>query len=334
MSMLRISTKDPNRALSLKDYLSQNGLNVVMLSPTELEIEDGSVSGELGDEISSWRQSHDLEITVHSVAQSATQSPQPDEEWRDSETPQREFVFAPQWRSVRTNVISLGLRLAATRQLIQSFVGRLSTRLHETEERILCRSTASDKERSIAEEKAWADNVKPVERIQPAERLRPLEKIQLRQRIQSATTFVAGLSSAKWLTDGGKAVAVAGGIVMAGLIGIGLSVSHVDKASAGTSHPSSGSAAAAVVQTSAQPHQVRALASSPKQTAQLSKPSPVSTPHMAMTPHASPHAVAGPHEDLAEDNGPEVVTHYYNQKSVSQLRKTTYNGVKHYSDME
>src|SRR5947209_19762266 len=102
MSMLRISTKDPNRALSLKDYLSQHGLNVVMLSPTELEIEDGNVSGELGDEISSWRQSHDLEITIHSVAQSATQSPQPDdEESKDSEAPQREFVFAPQWRSVK-----------------------------------------------------------------------------------------------------------------------------------------------------------------------------------------------------------------------------------------
>src|SRR5437868_13446444 len=119
MSMLRISTKDPNRALSLKDYLSQNGLNVVMLSPTELEIEDGNVSGELGDEISSWRQSHDLEITIHSVAQSATlsdESSQPDEEWKVSETPQREFVFAPQWRSVKARVTSLKLKLAATRQ--------------------------------------------------------------------------------------------------------------------------------------------------------------------------------------------------------------------------
>ena len=337
MSTLRISTKDPNRALSLKDYLSQHGLRVVMLSPTELEIEDGNVSAELGDEISSWRHSHDLEITVHPVTHSAPRSDesiQANAEWTDSEIPQREFVLAPQWRSAKAKLAGLGFVLAAKSAATKSFVGRLSTRLHETEERILTRSTASDKERTIAEEQAWAAKVQPVESVQPAKKISLAEKIQLRQRIQAATASMAALRSTKWLTDGGKAVAFAGGIVMAGLIGIGLSVSHIDKASAGTAQPSSGSASATVVNTSAQPaHPVVAPAASPRQTAHVAKPSSANTPHSTPKQHASP-AVSNTEEDVAENDAPEVVTHYYHQKAVSQLRKSTYSGVKHYSDMD
>jgi hypothetical protein len=337
MSTLRISTKDHNRAISLKDYLSQHGLHVVMLSPTELEIEDGNVSAELGDEISSWQHAHDLEITVYPVTHNATgseESLQQNEEWSDSEAPQREFVFAPQWRIARAQAAKLGSALASKSHLMRGAFRRSSSWLHETEERILARSTASDNERKIAEEQAWAEaaeaspNVPPVEKIQP-------ERIPLRQRIQSATASIAGFRSTRWLTDGGKAAAFAGGIVMAGLIGIGLSVSHIDKASAGTSHPDSDPSAATVVTTSAQPVQPPSAAKSSAQAARVAKPSPVVTPKTAPKHLASAKPLVRHHgEDVAESDSPEVVTHYYHQKAVSQLQKPPSNGIKHYSDMD
>ena len=336
MSTLRISTKDPNRALSLKDYLSQHGLHVVMLSPTELEIEDGNVSAELGNEISSWQHAHDLEIVVHPVTHSSTRSEESpgEEEWIDSEVPQREFVFAPQWRSAKIHAAKFSLALAAKGQAMRGAFRRTSSWLHETEEKILARSSASDMERKIAEEQAWAPGVQPIESLQPAKKVPLAEKIQLHQRIQAATASMAALRSTKWLTDGGKAVAFAGGIVMAGLIGIGLSVSHIDKASAGTAPPSSGSASTTVMNTSAEPtHPAVTPVAHPRQTARVAKPSPVNTPHTTNTHHALP--AAGQYdEEVAENDSPEVVTHYYHQKPVSQLRKTTYNGVKHYSDMD
>lgn len=339
MSTLRISTKDPNRALSLKDYLSQHGLHVVMLSSTELEIEDGGVSTELGDEISSWRHAHDLEITVHPVTDSSMQSEQSaqqDEEWSDSEVPEREFVLAPQWRSAKAQAAKLGSVLAARGQAMRGALRRTSSWLHATEERILARSSASDKKRTIAEEKAWAESVQPVEAVQPLPSVPREERIPLRQKIQDAAASIAALRSTRWLTDGGKAVAFAGGIVMAGLIGIGLSVSHIDKASAGTSHPGSGSASATVVETSAEPaSQIsRSAAPSSGQTARLAKPRPVVAPPVVAKHRASGPVVRRHEEDVAESDGPEVVTHYYHQKAVSQVQKTTYNGVKRYSDMD
>src|SRR5690349_969095 len=114
MSTLHISTKDSNRANSLRDYLSQHGLNVVMLSPTELEVE-GSLSAELRDEISSWQHQRDLDVTVVSdpdielVDQSQPES--------DSfEVPEREFILAPHWRKIKATTVALGAAFAAKRK--------------------------------------------------------------------------------------------------------------------------------------------------------------------------------------------------------------------------
>lgn len=341
MSTLRISTKDPNRAISLKDYLSQHGLHVVMLSSTELEIEDGTVSAELGDEISSWQHAHDLDITVHPGTQRATRSEesrQQDEEWSDSEIPQREFVLAPQWRSAKAQAAKLTSALAAKSQTMRGAFRRTSTWLHETEERILSRSSASDKERTLAEEQAWTENNQPAAPVPPVAKMQP-KRIQLRQKIQSAAAPIAALTttirSSRWLTDGGKAVAFAGGIVMAGLIGIGLSVSHIDKASAGTSRPDSGSTAPSVVRTSAQPVHESSAAKGSAHVSRVAKPSPAVTPKTAEKHVASAKPVVHQHEgDVAESEAPEVVTHYYHQKAVSQLQKPASNGIKHYSDMD
>jgi hypothetical protein len=350
MSTLRISTKDHNRAISLKNYLSQHGLQVVMLSPTELEIEDGNVSAELGDEISSWQHSHDLEITVHPVSNNTTGSEeylQQNEEWSDSAVPQREFVLAPHWRIAKAQAARLGSALGAIGsglaikgQAMRGAFRRSSSWLHEKEERILARSTASDGERKIAEEQAWTKRVEPRENVPPVENVRRVEEAQperipLRQRIQPAIASIATLKSTRWLTDGGKAVAFAGGIVMAGLIGIGLSVSHIDKASAGTSHAASDPTAATVVRTSAPAVQSPSVATTAPQVARVAKPSPVVTPKTAAKHVASAKPLVRHHEeDVAENDSPEVVTHYYHQKAVSQMRKPAPDGIKHYSDLD
>ena len=333
MSTLHISTKDSNRANSLRDYLSQHGLNVVMLSPTELEVE-GSLSAELRDEISSWQHQRDLDVTVVSdpdielVDQSQPES--------DSfEVPEREFILAPHWRKIKATTVALGAAFAAKRKHARILSGRISTWLHETEEKILARSKASDEERNIAEEKTWAETVQPIESIHRAETPRA-PAVPLKERLQSATAFLTALSSRIAVTDGGKAAAFAGAVVMAGLIGIGLSVSHVDKSSAATLHP--GATTSPISPTSIEPsqpeHQTSSAVPKVREAAGLSKPSPVPSAWASQKTHRSAEVVVHRHQnDVAEDEGPEVVTHYYHQKAVSQVRKPAYNGVKHYSDL-
>jgi len=338
MSTLRISTKDSNQAGSLRDYLSQHGLNVIMLSSTELEIEGNDLSEELRMEISSWQHAHDLEITVDPLSQDVTESrDQSDGEWGDFDAPQREFILAPHWRRAKTSLPPLGAAFSAGGVRVRIAFGRISTWLHETEEKILARSRAGDEERKLAEEKAWTDTVQPVETVEPPEISRPAA-ISVRERIQSAAAFLTAFNSRIRLTDGGKAVAFAGGIVMAGLIGIGLSVSHVDKTSAAPLVQGSASrpASPAALGTSAQPrHQTKAVVSVPRETAGLPKPSPVNSAQAARKRHRSAEVVVHRYDnEAAENDGPEVVTHYYQQKAVSQVRKTTSNGVKRYSDMD
>jgi hypothetical protein len=337
MSTLRISTKDSNQAGSLRDYLSQHGLNVIMLSSTELEIEGSDLSEELRTEISSWQHAHDLDITVDPLSQDVTESSeQSDGEWGDFDAPQREFILAPHWRRAKASLAPLGAAFSAGGERVRIGLGRISTWLHETEEKILARSRAGDEERKIAEEKAWTETVQPVETVQRAETPRPAA-ISVRERIQSAAAFLAAFNSRVRLTDGGKAAAFAGGIVMAGLIGIGLSVSHIDKTSAApldqgsTSRPVS----PATLETNAQTqHRTKAVVPVPRDTARLPKPSPADSVQAARKQRRSAEVVVHRYENEAADDGPEVVTHYYQQKAVPQVRKTASNGVKRYSDMD
>ena len=335
MSTLHISTKDSNRANSLREYLSQHGLNVVMLSPTELEVE-GSLSAELRDEISSWQHQRGLEITV--VSHTATESDpaeQTEGELDDFAVPQREFILAPHWRKIKATTAGLSTLFATKRKQAQLVSSQISTWFHETEEKILVRSKASEEERKIAEEKTWADTVQPVETIHRAE-TPPPPAVPFRQRLNSATAFLAALNSRIRVTDGGKAAAFAGAVVMAGLIGIGLSVSHVDKSSAATLHPSTTASpvSATVVETSQPDHRTSA-APTLHEAAGLSKPSPVATARTPQRTHRSNEVVIHRHQnDIAEDDSPEVVTHYYHQKAVSQVRKPANNGVKRYSDLD
>ena len=355
MSRLRISTKDSNRAISLRDYLSQHGLHVVMLSPTELEIETGDLSEELRNEISSWQHGHDLEITVDPIPRSTIESGaadgESDAEWADFEVPQREFILAPHWKKAKAKAAVLGALLAVTRARSGNAFSQISTWLHETEEKILARSTKGDEERRIAEEKAWAETIQPVENIQRQQIQSPLAKIerrrvqapskvqlvQFKERLQSGLASLAAFNSRMQIRNGGKAVAFAGGVVMAGLIGIGLSVSHVDKSSAATMNSSAISTPvpAAVVDTSAQPqHQAKTLAPPVTEPARPSKPSPVTSARATRKPPSAEVVVHRYQGEADEDDGPEVVTHYYRQKAVSDVKKTGAKGVKHYSDMD
>ena len=335
MSTLHISTKDSNRANSLRDYLSQHGLNVVMLSPTELEVE-GSLSAELRDEISSW-QHHGLEITVvsHTAAESDS-AEQTEGELDDFEIPQREFILAPHWRKIKATTAGFGTLFAAKGKQARIASGRISTWLHETEEKILARSKASDEERKIAEEKTWTETVQPIESMHRAETPRA-PAVPLRERLHSATAFLTMLNSRMAITDGGKAAAFAGAVVMAGLIGIGLSVSHVDKSSAATLHPSATASpvSAKSIEPSRSEHQTSSAKPKLREAAGLSKPSPVKSARASQKSHRPAEVVVHRYQnDVAEDEGPEVVTHYYHQKAVSQMRKTTNNGVKRYSDLD
>ena len=353
MSRLRISTKDSNRAISLRDYLSQHGLHVVMLSATELEIETGDLSEELRNEISSWQHSHDLEIIVDTLPQniSGATDTESDAELADFEVPQREFILAPHWRRVKAKTAVLGVALAATRERTGSAFGQASKWLHETEEKILARSTKGEEERRIAEERAWAETIQPLEsmervevqncpeNIEPRKVQTPprIQLVQLRERMQSGLASLAAFNSRMRIRDGGKAVAFAGGVVMAGLIGIGLSVSHIDKTSAATMNSGavSNPVPAAVANTSAQPqHQTKTLAPAVSEPAHLPKPSPVTSTRATSQPRSAEVMVHRYQAEVAEDDGPEVVTHYYRQKTVPDVKKTTAKDVKHYSDMD
>jgi hypothetical protein len=339
MSRLRISTKDSNRALSLREYLSQHGLNVVMLSSTKLEIETGDLSEELRNEISSWQHTHDLEVTVDALPETTAGASEPngqsDAELEDFDVPQREFILAPHWRKAKAKAAVLGVVLAARREQARMGMGQISKWLHETEENILVRSRKGEEERKIAEENAWAESVRPIESVHREEDPHSAA-IRVRERIQSALDSLAAFNSRIRLKDGGKAVAFAGGVVMAGLIGIGLSVSHVDKSSAATIHSNaeSSSVPGATVQTIAQPqHPSSRVAPTLKPAVHPSKPSPMISARIARKQPRSDEVVTHHYQDEAEENGPEVVTHYYRQKAVSQLRKPAAS-VKHYSDMD
>ena len=334
MSTLHISTKDSNRASSLRDYLSQHGLNVIMLSPIELQVE-GSLSAELRAEISSWQHKRDLEVTVVSPADTESVD-QNQGESDDFKVPEREFILAPHWRKIRGTAAALSAAFAANREHARIMSGRISTWLHETEEKILVRSKASEEERKSAEEKTWAETVQPIESVHRAETAR-VPGVPLRERLQSATAFLTALNSRITVTDGGKAAAFAGAIVMAGLIGIGLSVSHVDKSSAATLHPSTPATpvSATAVEPSQPQHQTGLAAPTLREAAALSKPRPVTSDRTPQKTHRSDEVGVHRYQnDVAVDEGPEVITHYYHQKAVSQVHKPTYNSVKHYSDLD
>src|SRR5438045_792599 len=127
MSMVRISSKDPNQTSALWDYLSQHGLHVVMLSPTQLEIECEQLPDELRREIASWQFAGDFEISSdeqldYSLQSSRVAQPEPqplksDSEWNDDYVPEREFILAPYWRSVRGKASLFFLRLNAGQKI-------------------------------------------------------------------------------------------------------------------------------------------------------------------------------------------------------------------------
>lgn len=175
----------------------------------------------------------------------------------------------------------------------------------------------SDSAPALQREAAWIESggipVARAKEARPAER-RPLvikpKRPVLWKRIDWAQEFTP------------KRVAVLGGVAMAMLMVVGVSLAR---------RPAS----------SVLPHETThvlqsggvTLTTHPRTTAAL--PSPTSAAKQA-TPASQRQSVAPTRgaRRAAYDDGPDVVTHYYNKQKPSPVHQSTVAGVKHYSDME
>lgn len=117
-----------------------------------------------------------------------------------------------------------------------------------------------------------------------------------------------------------RRVAVLGGLAMAVLLVLGVSLGRRPASSALPEPQQTRSIEPAGVTVTTHPITGQSAAPQPARAATVARPSPVA--------HRSPRAAA------EEDDGPEVVTHYYNNgKKPSPVKQTTVAGVRHYSDM-
>ena len=112
-----------------------------------------------------------------------------------------------------------------------------------------------------------------------------------------------------------KRVALLGGLVMAVLLVLGISLAR---------RPAS----------SLLPEQQQTRALQPGGVTVMTHPAPARQSAAPERPSRAPQQPRRVQRSAAQDKGdPEVVTHYYNSKKPSPVKQTTVTGVRHYSDM-
>lgn len=329
MSLVRISTSGPKQTYILQDLFTQRGLHTVVLSPTEIGIECAELPEDLGSMMDLCSSSiAEQDIHQASAAPAPTDPPGSDIEFKNPDpglywnlessaaeaeqeySPEREFIFAPHWRAAKAAMMGLLSAIEIKNRHMQQWLDARVLRLHEAEERILQSTRSKEAVREAAEAKVWEASAQPG------------------WSLGALTNRGSG---------NGKYFAAAGGLVMAALFGLGMLLSHKSPSSSAplqTQTEETASAPRSNLALVAKPHSAR-----PLQTAQRKKTAPV---HVQMAANRSAshvpaavrsHPASGNHASRDYDNGPEVVTHYYHQAQTPQVRKTSYQGIKYYSDL-
>jgi hypothetical protein len=354
MSLVRISTTGPEQTCSLWNLLAKRGLNVVILSATELGVECDEVSEDLSRELE-WARAQvqsnvptqatsptdvsaaSLEAQAFGNENASAENGGAQSGWMEDYVVEREFVLAPYWRRVKTAVarclrgFSQGDgalasepslqnpkrqpaiwsgRLAATIGIARDAIKRAGQKLQDVERRILEKSDAGAFRRENAEASVWGTAESEAWPPPP----------ETPGRFFNVKIF-----------------AFLGGATMAGLILMGLSLAHRSSAPLSTGSGKT-SAAASNATHSAESPATAAASSQPAEpvsesavAAKAPKPSPSKSVQSARNSRPVRQRSGKPARSAADDDR-EVITKYYS-RNAPRVHRASYDGVKHYSDM-
>lgn len=344
MSLVRVSTTGPEQTCSLWNLLAKRGLNVVILSATELGVEcEEELSENLSRELEWARAQVQGNVPAGTISPSLSlegQSPgneiapagPGDADWMEGYVPEREFILAPYWRRIRAALASLlegfsrtdklpsaepasqdaampaswSARFTNSVEFARDAIKHARRKLRRAEERILEESQAGDLRRENAEAGVWDS--------------------------ESEDWASAPKTAGRFFNV--KIFAFLGGAAMAGLILLGLSLAHrsgapltiesADSPASNASQPVERPAAAAASAQSAKPVAESAVAT------KAVKPSPSKSVQSAGNlPAARPRVKRSPSGALDDQ---EVITRYY-RRNAPRVNRASYDGVKHYSDL-